>query len=400
MTDIPALAVVRDNVAFLDPRKQAQAVFDELLEHYANHLSHHEPSGTRNNLMIVRRFSKWMARTYDARFPWEWERWQGEAWCGMLRYGVQSDDPDEARDPLVVDTVRTYQSVIRRFQEYLIDSRYPWAKFIEQAFGTRVTLIFDEFNSAKHHAAEKGAKNPNRFPIPRETIQQIFDYLDDRVGKAKGKSVLPAARDSVLFKTFYAYGHRNSELALTEIHDLSYNPYVPDYGRIGGLLVRHGKGSNGSGKRTRLIRTVPLFEWIVEPMEQYLVEIRPRIVGSASTTALFPSERDAFLTIGHIDDRWNDIRLELGLDKRLKVHCIRHSYMTHLLEAGYPAKFIQLQVGHGHLGSMTSYTNKIGDEFCNAVLRHAQQTAYTRRTPEQAEKLAARIVADQDVDDE
>jgi hypothetical protein len=74
--------------------------------------------------------------------------------------------------------------------------------------------------------------------------------------------------------------------------------------------------------------------------------------------------------------------------------------MTHLLEAGYPAKFIQVQVGHGHLGSMTTYTNKIGDEFCNAVLRHAQQTAYTPRTPDQAAKLAKRIAADAEIDDD
>ena len=394
------LRAARENVAFLDPRKRARAVFEELLENFAYHQAGHDSNTVKDNIRILRRFSKWMEARYDAPWPWLWERHMAEAYSGALQFGAKSRDSEEAREPLAVPTIRTYQGVIRRFQDYLLDPRYPWVAEIERAFGQRISQVFDEFNTIKHHPAESGAKSADRFPLPRDIIQQVFDYLDDTVDKAKGKSILPAARDSAIFKTYYAYGHRNSELALTELHDLSYNPYVPEYGRVGALLVRHGKGSFGSGPKTRLIRTVPLFEWSVEVLEQYLVDIRPRLVGTKSTTALFPSERHSFLSTGHIDERWADIRRELGLDERYKVHSFRPSYMTHLLEAGYPAKFIQLQVGHGHLGSMTTYTNKIGDEFCNAVLRNAQQAAYTPRTPAQAAKLVARIEANDEVNDE
>ena len=73
--------------------------------------------------------------------------------------------------------------------------------------------------------------------------------------------------------------------------------------------------------------------------------------------------------------------------------------MTHLLEAGYPAKFVQLQAGHIHMGSMATYTNKIGDEFCNAVLRKAHQAAFAPRTPADALRLLKRVDSSEEVDE-
>jgi hypothetical protein len=147
-----------------------------------------------------------------------------EAWCSVLRRGVESTDPDERREPLALETMRNYQGAVRRFVEYLLDPGYPWATQIERAFGRRVTQLFDEFNRVRHPPAESGAKSTGRFPIPRDVLQQVFDFLDDRVDKARGKTMLPKARDSAIFKTFYAYGLRRQELALTELPDLSYNP--------------------------------------------------------------------------------------------------------------------------------------------------------------------------------
>ncbi|MEV0855318.1 tyrosine-type recombinase/integrase [Nocardia fluminea] len=40
------------------------------------------------------------------------------------------------------------------------------------------------------------------------------------------------------------------------------------------------------------------------------------------------------------------IRDDLGLDKDLTPHCLRHSYVTHLIEHGADPKFVQEQVGH------------------------------------------------------
>lgn len=386
------------NVLPIAPAVTERAFFEQLLQAFVAHRLNdgYDADSTTQHVSLIRRLSCFSEDRYDAPWPWEWQRYMGEEWIAYLRLG----DESEAQRACVVPTLRGYQGSIRIFLEYLCDQRYPWQREIEARFGAHVTQLFDEFNSIKHYPEENGAKSSERFPIPRETIQQIFDYLDDTVARAKGKSILPAARDSALIKTLYAYGPRRREVALMEVFDLSFNAYVPEYGRIGALWIRHGKGAHGSGERTRLVRTVPLFEWSVEVLEQYLVDVRPRLVGAKSTLALFPSERGSFMSYTHLNDRWAEVRRELGLDKRVKLHSFRHSYMTHLLEAGYPAKFIQLQAGHGHLASMSTYTNKVGDEFCNTVLRAAHAAAFTPRTPQAAAKLLKRIVADEDVDDE
>lgn len=382
----------------ISPAPMPAALFEQLLEHYTYHRldKGFDEGGAADRVALVRRFSRFADERYDAPWPWQWERYMGESWIGYLRRG----DPSADQKKCVVMTLRGYQTAVRMFQDYLLDPLYPWRRLIEQTFGACVIQIFDEFNCVKHYPEEGGAKSADRFPIPRDTVQQIFDYLDDCVERSKGKALLPAARDSVMIKMFYAFGPRNTEMRLIELADFSFNAYVPEYGRIGAVLIRHGKGANGSGPRTRLVRAVPLFEWIVEVLEQYLVDVRPRLPGADKTTALFPSERGSFMSRTHPDDRWADVRRDMGLDERYVLHSFRHSYMTHLLEAGYPAKFVQLQVGHGHLGSMTTYTNHISDEFCNAVLRNAHAAAFAPRTPQRAQHLAARIEADEEVDDD
>lgn len=52
-----------------------------------------------------------------------------------------------------------------------------------------------------------------------------------------------------------------------------------------------------------------------------------------------------------------------------------HSYVTHLIEFGYPERFVQDQVGHRH-GSTTALYTWVSDEYRNRLLEaHLQRQA-------------------------
>jgi site-specific recombinase XerD len=52
------------------------------------------------------------------------------------------------------------------------------------------------------------------------------------------------------------------------------------------------------------------------------------------------------------------------------LHCLRHSYITHLTEFGYPARFVQEQAGHAY-GSTTAIYMGVSNEYRNKLLEAA-----------------------------
>lgn len=66
---------------------------------------------------------------------------------------------------------------------------------------------------------------------------------------------------------------------------------------------------------------------------------------------------------------------ELGIHKRVSMHTLRHSYATHLLEAGVNLRLIQQYLGHSSLQTTTLYLHLTshGQEHAVATLDHLMQ---------------------------
>jgi site-specific recombinase XerD len=73
--------------------------------------------------------------------------------------------------------------------------------------------------------------------------------------------------------------------------------------------------------------------------------------------ALWPSERSPRVGLQQIDSRFAACRDALGLDPGADFHSLRRSYVTHLIEAGWDALFVQQQAGHEHASTTSIYTN-------------------------------------------
>lgn len=298
---------------------------------------------------VVRRF-----QAYSGKFPWTWQPVDIDDYMGDRRSGDK---------PISLTTLRADSNAVAMFCSFLTNPAYGWAEFCDRTFGDVPAQICFDWNSPKHTTDD--AVPPARRSFTRSELEKLFSFLDDEVDAARAagsKRWLTLFRDSIAFKLCYAYGLRRRELAMLDLHDFGPNPHVPDYGRFGALTVRWAKGTAGSGPRRRTVLTVPKFDWSVGMMQMWTSPGgRDRFATADRSSALWPSERGDRVTVGGLGDAFTAARDAAGLPAELGLHCLRHSYVTHLIEAGYDPAFVQTQVGHSYASTTSLYTSVSAD---------------------------------------
>jgi|HubBroStandDraft_3_1064219.scaffolds.fasta_scaffold103470_1 integrase/recombinase XerC len=307
---------------------------------------------------IVRRFT-----AFTGELPWRWAPGDVEEWTSELLSG----------DGHAHSTIRSYQRALASFLDYLTDGRYGWADECEARFGTHPVQVCHEWNTAVHAADYEG--RPERRPFTRAELQAFFDFADERVAvvRARGrKGWLAAFRDATLFKVTYAWGLRRREAAMLDVADFSTNPAAPELGRFGSLAVRYGKAVKSGPPRRRQVATV--MPWAAEAVGEYLAEVRPRY--GPGDPALWLTERGGRISVRQVDERFAGYRDAAGLPGFLTPHCLRHSYVSHLIEDGADPVFVQHQVGHSWASTTAGYTS-VGADHANRMLRAALDRAFT-----------------------
>jgi site-specific recombinase XerD len=151
------------------------------------------------------------------------------------------------------------------------------------------------------------------------------------------------------------------------VTDFYRNPHAPQFGAYGVLHVRHGKASAGGPPKRRSV--VSLHDWAVEAVQDYIENVRP-IGMKGESNALWLTERGTRVRTRDITDRFAYFRDDLGLDRVLTPHCLRHSYVTHLVERGVDPVFVQHQVGHAYQSTTAVYT-AVSADFKNRMLKDA-----------------------------
>ncbi len=343
-------AAERDEVALL-----AQMVAGWRSQQLARGLN---PTTIADRERVVHRFCE-----FTQGWPWSWREAQVEAWV--------------AANDWAHSTVRAYQDGIGSFLDYVCDGRYGWVAECEQRVGAVPHQICHEWNTARHVADHEG--RPQRRPLSRVELQRLFDVCDEGAEVAAGsgrKGWLAAFRDATLFKVVYGWGLRRAEAAMLDVTDFSANPAATALGGLGVCHVRFGKAKRGSPPRRRAVATV--MPWAAEALEQYLVEVRPRY-GAGEHPAVWLTERGGRISTSQVDDRFRLWRSRAGLPAELSVHCLRHSYVSHLIEDGVDPLFVQQQVGHSWASTTATYTT-VGQDVRNRMLTDALSRAFDADT--------------------
>jgi site-specific recombinase XerD len=139
--------------------------------------------------------------------------------------------------------------------------------------------------------------------------------------------------------TAYAAGLRITELVLLKPENIDRARMV--------LLVTRGKG--------RKPRQVALSEVLLVQLGDYWRHDRPRVKGSSW---MFPSRNPAKpIHQTTIEKACVRARKVAGLTKHATPHTMRHSYATHLLEAGVDLRTVQELLGHSWLSTTALYTH-------------------------------------------
>lgn len=344
-----------DGVTALDPKA---AVFDAMLDGWrAQQLARSLSFATIDaGARVVRRFG-----ASTASFPWEWTPAGFDAWSAQMRH-----------DHRAASTVRGYQLSIRAFLVYICDPAYGWDTCCLERFGTHATQISTRSNNTAHVVDYEG--RPGRRSMTRAECQDLFDAADARAERIRvtgRKGWGPAVRDATMLKVAYAWGLRRQEVVMLERHDFAANAKAPEFGDFGVCQVRFGKASNGSPPRRRGVLTV--MAWSAEVMAEWATDIWPT-VKRGEATGLWPSERDDRVSEDRLNAAFATAAQEAGLDRSLSPHCLRHSYVTHLIEDGFDVLFVQQQVGHRHASTTAIYTS-VSSDYRTRMLRAALDAA-------------------------
>ena len=107
---------------------------------------------------------------------------------------------------------------------------------------------------------------------------------------------------------------------------------------------------------------------------EWVEQGRP-ILNVGDHPALWVTERLSRVSTKHLDKRFSWLREQAGLDPALTLHCLRHSYVTHLVEFGYPERFVQEQVGHAYASTTAIYAS-VSNDFKTKTLQAALKRVY------------------------
>ena len=143
--------------------------------------------------------------------------------------------------------------------------------------------------------------------------------------------------DRTLLMVLYSTGMRSRELRGLQVRDIDSQSML--------IHIQHGKGGRD--------RYVPLSLKLLETLREYWRWMKPK-------TWLFPGTVDGWradkpITPKVVWDAYQSAAERAGIEKRVSAHLLRHSYATHLLEAGADLRTIQLLLGHVKLEHTVIY---------------------------------------------
>lgn len=189
---------------------------------------------------------------------------------------------------------------------------------------------------------------PRKLPLflTREQIEALLTAPQRELAARRqaGEEVSAAVeadywRDAAILETIYSCGLRISEACALRVEDLNFAEQL--------VRVR------GKGRKERL---VPIGAPALEAIRAFWKRLAPP---PGPTDPVFPARPAATAPLSprSVQLRLKRYLASARLDPAITPHKLRHSFATHLLEAGADLRSVQELLGHAHLSTTQVYTH-------------------------------------------
>ena len=221
---------------------------------------------------------------------------------------------------------------VRTYQVYLIHQKHASSSALQQAVCALRFLYRNTLGKEWALPYIPVPKREKKLPVvlSQEEVSRFLDHL-------------PNLKHRALIMTAYATGMRVSEVVSLRAADIDSDRMM--------IRIDQGKG--------RKDRYVMLSPNLLELLRAYWKVARP-------TDWLFPGQRrGTHLTAKRVLQVCIKTGVAAGLSKRATVRALRHSFATHLLEAGANIRVIQILLGHRSLRTTARYTHVSQATICS-----------------------------------
>ena len=201
----------------------------------------------------------------------------------------------------------------------------------------------------------KGPRKAKTLPrvLSAEDVVRFLEQpgVDFREGRISEYACL---QDRAMFEALYSTGCRISEMTSVKWGEIDFDR---------GTLIVTGKGS----KDRLVILGRPALAALAE-LRKKTEEIDPSL--AEANADVFRSKRLIRASPRFVERRMKRYLAEAGLPTDVTPHKLRHSFATHLLDAGADLRSVQEMLGHASLSTTQIYTHvsieRLKDEYAKA----------------------------------
>lgn len=195
-------------------------------------------------------------------------------------------------------------------------------------------LVIEEICISNPASTISAPKKTKKLPVVL-SVEEVMALLDSLNNDTPINS-----RNQVMIELMYAAGLRVSELVDLKLGDLRMTSK---------MISTRGKGSKD--------RLIPINDYCLKLLRSYIINDRPKLAKTVDPGFVFLNAQGGHYSRQSFFLFLKEQCKKVGITKEVSPHTLRHSFATHLLEAGTDLRIIQELLGHESISTTQIYTH-------------------------------------------